>query len=217
MSALLAQELATRLGSQSVDRLVIAPLLEPDEQLRPGQASVDVRLGSRFRLPETTTQALVDTVRSPRKRVPKLPLYVPLGQSIVLHPHQFMLGETLEYVRLPRDLMAYVVGRSSWGRDGLIVATAVGVHPEFSGCITLELRNLGEVPIALYPGDLIAQLFVHTTEGECTTQGPHSQFAGAAGPVLGHHRYSKTAEKLRLLAERDRKRPAVSGTLPRDP
>lgn len=57
--------------------------------------------------------------------------------------------------------MVYVVGRSTWGRLGLIVATAVGIHPGFAGSLTLELRNLGEAPITLFPVQTIAQLFFH--------------------------------------------------------
>jgi dCTP deaminase len=86
---------------------------------------------------------------------------VPLGDAVTIHPHQFILGVTLEYIRLPSDLMAYVVGRSSFGRLGLIIATAIGVHPHFFGALTLELRNLGEAPVRLYPGQTIAQLFFH--------------------------------------------------------
>jgi dCTP deaminase len=85
--------------------------------------------------------------------------YAPVGDYLVVHPHQFVLAQTLEYVRLPRFLMAYVVGRSTWGRLGLITATAIGVHPLFSGNLTLEIRNLGETPLRLYPGESIAQLF----------------------------------------------------------
>jgi dCTP deaminase len=65
-------------------------------------------------------------------------------------------------VKLPADLAAYVIGRSTWGRLGLIVATAIGVHPGFAGCITCELRNLGETPLVLYPGQTIGQLFLHS-------------------------------------------------------
>lgn len=90
--------------------------------------------------------------------------YAPVGDYLVVHPHQFVLAQTLEYVRLPRFLMAYVVGRSTWGRLGLITATAIGVHPLFSGNLTLEIRNLGETPLRLYPGESIAQLFFHSVD-----------------------------------------------------
>ncbi len=86
--------------------------------------------------------------------------FVPIGDYFVLHPGQFVLGETLEWVHLPKNLVAFVVGKSTWGRDGLIIATAIGVHPNFSGILTLEISNVGEIPIYLYPGLAIAQLFL---------------------------------------------------------
>ncbi len=70
----------------------------------------------------------------------------------------FVLAATMEYLRFPADIGAYVVGRSSWGRVGLIVATAVMAHPGFTGALTLELVNEGDSPICLYPGVRIAQL-----------------------------------------------------------
>lgn len=84
------------------------------------------------------------------------------------------MGSTLEYISLPTKLSAYVLGRSSWGRLGLIIATATTVSPDFKGCITLELINLGEVPILLYPGVRIAQLVIHTVEGEGKYKGRYS-------------------------------------------
>jgi dCTP deaminase len=153
---------------------------------------------------QVTSEAVVDTL-SEQRRPTMSPLhYVSLGSSIILHPHKLMLGETLEFVRLPFDVVGYVVGRSSWGREGLVVATAIGVHPGFAGPITLELVNLGEVPICLYPGDLIAQLFLHRAEGAALPGAAltTSQFAGASGPNRGSHRYTPTREKLRKLVSR---------------
>lgn len=87
--------------------------------------------------------------------------YVRFGDKFILHPRSFVLGGTLEWVRLPRNIAGYVTSRSSWGRRGLIIATATGVHPQFTGCLTLELFNSGEVPIALYPGMAVCQFFLH--------------------------------------------------------
>ena len=113
--------------------------------------------------------------------------YVPFGSSIVIHPHQFMLAHTLEYIRLPTDLLAYVVGRSTWGRLGLIVATAIGIHPGFAGSLTFELRNLGETPLTLYPGQAIAQLFFHsvTDRNGVLAMGlaTHAQYAGTVDMI----------------------------------
>lgn len=71
-----------------------------------------------------------------------------------------------EYLSLPKGLTATVEGRSSWGRLGLIIATACNVDPGFKGCLTLELVNNGEAPLVLYPGVRIAQLVFHRAEGE---------------------------------------------------
>ena len=67
-----------------------------------------------------------------------------------------------------------MIGRSSWGRLGLIIATATAVSPCFKGSITLELVNLGEAPLVLYPGVRIAQLVVHTVEGIGTYEGRYT-------------------------------------------
>ena len=67
---------------------------------------------------------------------------------------------------MPDDLMGYVVTRSSWGRHGLVIATAIGVHPGYCGVLTLELRNLADVPLRLYPGQRILQLFLHDVDGQ---------------------------------------------------
>jgi deoxycytidine triphosphate deaminase len=106
---------------------------------------------------------------------------VPLGEGLWLHPHQFVLGTTLEFIRIPLTCAAYVLGRSSWGRLGLLVATAVMIQPGFSGAITLELENVGESPIKLYPGLKIAQLAVHSLPDE--TQYPYrKKYLSPTGP-----------------------------------
>lgn len=84
--------------------------------------------------------------------------FVPLGDPFVLHPGQFVLGATLEFLVMPNDLIGQVLSRSSWGRLGLLVATAVAVQPGFRGVLTLELVNAGAVPITLRPGLRVAQL-----------------------------------------------------------
>jgi dCTP deaminase len=73
----------------------------------------------------------------------------------------------LEYVTLPPTVFCQVASRSSWGRLGLVVATASVVQPGFKGCLTLELANLSDSPVALYPGLLIGQLvFYEVKPGE---------------------------------------------------
>jgi len=102
----------------------------------------------------------------------------------------------LEWIRLPERISGYVTGRSSWGRRGLIIETAAGIHPGFSGCLALELANVGELPIALKPGMRICQIFLHqTTSGQIVS----SSFDGRRRPVLGAIRKDKI--QARLTAE----------------
>ncbi len=109
--------------------------------------------------------------------------YIPFGGSYILHPGQFVLGVTLEWLRLPRKLAGSVIGKSSWGRRGLIIATATGVHPGFTGCLTLEITNVGEIPIQISPGMSICQLSLYEVLGDLRTD--RSMFAGRRKPALG--------------------------------
>jgi dCTP deaminase len=122
--------------------------------------------------------------------------FVPFGKSFILHPRSFVLGSTLEWLRMPKDFAGYVTSRSSWGRRGLIIATATGVHPGFSGCLTLELFNAGEIPIALYPGMGICQFFIHKADTRTETRDA-SKLACWRKPVLGKIKMDEFAEKLR--------------------
>ena len=145
-------------------RLFVTPLLDPEKQVKEGEASIDLRLGVRFTVRRRGKLSEIDT-NDPQVDVrfasAQHTYYVPIGSSFVLHPDYFVLAETLEYLRLPEDLAGYVVTRSSWGRHGLVIATAIGVHPGYCGVLTLELRNLADVPLRLYPGRRILQFFLH--------------------------------------------------------
>lgn len=195
-------------------RLVVGPLLEPTEQIAGSQASIDVRLGCDFRLASAANINVLDEFADgPSNAFLDLPrlythLYVPMGGGITIHPHQLLLAHTLEYIRLPEDLMAYVVGRSSFGRLGLIIATAIGVHPNFYGPLTLEIRNLGEAPLRLYPGQTIAQLFFHELHpGKQKQLWPGvdekiGQFAPSNEPVPSRISSKRTSARLRALREK---------------
>lgn len=140
-------------------QLVITPLLDPDKQIGPG--SIDLRLGTEFLETPRQNNAHIDpfATQEPRSRpMADVRTYVPLGDQYVLHPGQFALGSSLEFVVLPAHVTGQVLSRSSWGRLGLLVATAVAVQPGFRGSLTLELVNAGTVPIVLRPGLRIAQL-----------------------------------------------------------
>jgi dCTP deaminase len=168
------------------DRLIITPILDWDNQLKQGTASVDLRLGQTFRVPKRTKIDHIDyldPLHSERVLNHREEYHILLGDYFVLHPRQFILGETIEWVYLPRDLSAQVVGKSSMGRDGLIIETAPGVHPGYSGILTLEITNLGEIPIRLYPGMKIAQLFIYEVRAEPGIRPVRSSFAGSVAPA----------------------------------
>jgi dCTP deaminase len=88
---------------------------------------------------------------------------VRFNEKFFLHPGEFVLASTLEFIRVPADLACRIEGRSSWGRMGLLVhATAGFVDPGYSGSLTFELYNAGRLPIELRPGMRMAQLcFLH--------------------------------------------------------
>jgi dCTP deaminase len=147
------------------DRLVITPLLD-ERQI--GPSSIDLRLGTDFLFLRRTVSAGLDprdratgaTVQAIHER-----LSIPLGGTLWLHPGHFLLGSTLEFIRMPAMLAAFLLGRSSWARLGLIVETAGLVQPGFAGTLTYELANTGDSPIRLYPGLRIAQLVVYQLSG----------------------------------------------------
>jgi dCTP deaminase len=235
MTVLSGSELRRRLKTRDLSkRLVVSPILEPDEQVKDDRASIDVRLGFEFALMSPSLIGAIDEMAFGPKAQRHLELaklysrsYVPFGKALVIHPHQFILAGTLEYLRLPRDLMSYVVGRSTWGRLGLTIATAIGIHPGFAGTLTLELRNLGEIPLTLHPGDTVAQLFFHLIDGPEsgrpgeTTPNEAGQYVGTVDLIPRTMSPSATFEKLfRMQAarlERERQGAAPSERNESDP
>jgi dCTP deaminase len=131
--------------------------IEPWDESMVQPASVDLRLGTSFRVFHNHRISAID-LADPPKNLTEL---VEIGDadSFVIHPGEFVLGSTQEHVQLPNDIVARIEGKSSLGRLGLIVhATAGFVDPGFKGTLTLEITNLTRVPIILWPGKPIAQL-----------------------------------------------------------
>ncbi|HMG75835.1 MAG TPA: dCTP deaminase [Pyrinomonadaceae bacterium] len=166
-----------------LERLIITPLFDPAQSI--GDSAIDVRLGTEFVLfrKETfqsldiTSDSLVSKISNYQHRVVR-----PIREPFVLHPRQLVIGSTLEYVSVPPGLLAYVIGKSTWGRTGLIIATATKVDPGFRGSITLEIVNEGEVPLVLVPGIPIAQLVFHRTESLVSYDGMYSSPIGPEFP-----------------------------------
>ncbi len=126
-------------------------------------ASVDLRLGPSFRVFHNHRAAAIDLDDPPANLTEQVTITD--DDPFVIHPGEFVLGRTLEYVELPNDVVARIAGKSSLGRLGLIVhATAGFVDPGFKGTLTLEITNLTRVPIVLWPGKPIAQLSFMTLD-----------------------------------------------------
>jgi len=185
---LTGEDIKARLDEADPSRKIfITPILS-EKQI--GRASIDVRLGNVFIVFRRTKYSGLDVLETSKEKLASRieefqeRIYVPLGKKFFLHPQQLVLGCTLEYVRIPNDLVAEVVGRSSWGRLGLILSAATLVHPGFAGVITLELANQDDVPIPLIPGLRIAQLVIMKTtfKGELGTEVLKSKYLGATEP-----------------------------------
>jgi len=163
MAVICKKEILARLSLPVDDndekQLVITPLLCRDEVFKSGSDadSIDLRLGNSFLLP----------------RVPPLPytfpssgaasqshlrIQVPYGKYLVLPAHQTVLGATLEFIKLPADLCGEVLTKSSVARTFMVVETAPWIHPLYRGCLTLEIANVSNTPVILYPGRSICQL-----------------------------------------------------------
>src|SRR5215210_1634500 len=134
-------------------RIVIDPFEE--SLLQP--SSVDVRVDSRFRVFQNSRYPYID-VRQPMEGLTEK-VEVEGEEPFILHPGEFVLGQTLERVTLPDDLVARLEGKSSLGRLGLLIHSTAGfVDSGFSGNLTLELSNVANLPITIYYGMPIGQI-----------------------------------------------------------
>lgn len=160
------EEILAEMQAPLESRLIITPLLDKKQV---GDASVDLRLGTEFIIMKRANVEALSALDPTRAPIESLKiqevLLVPRGGQLVLHPGELILGASFEYIRLPRGLAAYVTSRSSWGRLGLVTATAVAVAPGYKGIVTLELTNVGNAPLVLSPGVRIAQILFHRSPG----------------------------------------------------
>lgn len=143
---------------------------EIDFDLQLGPSSFDLRLGYQFGVLNNRKLEMIDT-----KDMEKYGNFIneerhSADDGVVIHPGEFILGSTLETINVPNNLVGRVEGRSSYGRLGIIVhATAGFVDPGFEGDITLEMQNLGNAPVKLYPEDRVCQIVFETMTSEADT------------------------------------------------
>ena len=161
-------------------RVVIDPFDETCVQ----PSSVDLHVDSEFRVFQNNRYPYIDVMK-PQPDLTEL-VEVKEGDPFILHPGEFVLGSTLERVALPDDLVARLEGKSSLGRLGLLIHSTAGyVDPGWDGYLTLELSNVANLPITIYPGMKIGQIsfFRLTTAAETPYGAAGNKYQGQRGPT----------------------------------
>ncbi|AHI02015.1 dCTP deaminase [Kutzneria viridogrisea] len=161
-------------------------VLEPYDSAMVQPSSIDVRLDRYFRVFNNIKYTHID----PQLQQDDLTSLVePDGEEpFVLHPGEFVLGSTYERVSLPDDLAGRLEGKSSLGRLGLLTHSTAGfIDPGFTGHITLELSNVSNLPIKLWPGMKIGQLCLFRLESPAEypygSARAGSRYQGQRGPT----------------------------------
>jgi dCTP deaminase len=149
-------------------------------------SSVDLHVDARFRVFANSRYPYIDV----KREMPDLTELVEVadGEPFILHPGEFVLGSTLERVAVPDDLVARLEGKSSLGRLGLLIHSTAGyVDPGWDGYLTLELSNVANLPITIYPGMRIGQISffrLSTAAGApYGSRGTRSKYQGQRGPT----------------------------------
>ncbi len=160
--------------------------LEPLDMSLLQPSSFDVRIDRFFRLFDNHKYAYIDP-SEPQEELTRLVEVAP-DEPFVLHPGEFVLGSTYEFVKLPDNVAARLEGKSSLGRLGLVTHSTAGfVDPGFNGHVTLELSNMATLPIKLWPGMKIGQLcFFQLSSPSETPYGSEkylNRYQGQRGPT----------------------------------
>jgi dCTP deaminase len=161
-------------------------IIEPFDPACVQPSSIDVKVSNLFRVFRNHSAAVLD-VKKDLTDLMEL-VEVPEGEAFMLHPGEFALGSTLERVGVPNNLVARVEGKSSLGRLGLVIHSTAGfIDAGFDGHVTLELANLANLPITLYPGMKIGQISFITMTSPAEKpygSGAHgSKYQGQRGPT----------------------------------
>ena len=170
-------------------------VIEPYDESLLQPSSVDVRVDRFFRVFHNARYAFID-VKEPQEDLTEL-VEIDDERPFILHPGEFVLGSTLERIKLPDDLVARLEGKSSLGRLGLLIHSTAGfIDPGWDGHVTLELSNVANLPITIYHGMKIGQIsFMQMTEPASVPYGASelgSKYKGQKGPTAS--RYWKNFE-----------------------
>ncbi|NMA30288.1 MAG: dCTP deaminase [Candidatus Methanofastidiosa archaeon] len=139
------------------NQLVFKPKLNPKQI---GPASIDLKLGPIFKKFNISKQCILDTKKELPDKDFIITLKVKPKEPFILHPNDFVLASTKEYIKVPDDIVLKVEGKSTLARMGILVHTAGFVDPGFEGTLTLEISNQSNLPVALYADMYICQIAV---------------------------------------------------------
>ena len=187
------------LSDRAIMRLIDAGriAIDPYDPSLMQPASLDVRVDRLFRVFRNSRYPYIDVKREQEEMTEHVE--VEGDEAFILHPGEVVLGSTLERVRLPDDLVARLEGKSSLGRLGLLIHSTAGfIDPGWDGHVTLELSNVANLPITIYPEMKIGQLsFVQMSEAAERPYGSGglgSKYQGQRGPTPSRYWKNFTAE-----------------------
>jgi dCTP deaminase len=181
LAVLSREQILDRLDKQITesDSLVITPLLQVRKAF--DTDSVDLRLGTHFLLPRVPPRPFFypgsEASKHGHQRV-----HIPLGQYLVVPAHETVLGATLEFVKFPHNISGQILTKSSVARMFVVIETAPWIHPSYRGCLTLEIANVSNTPLLLYPGRLVAQLILFDAADAKVTPKQSGTYMGPVYP-----------------------------------
>jgi dCTP deaminase len=166
-------------------RIIVTPKPKLNEQL--GTSSLDLRLGFYFRVFKHRRRPFIDPLDKSTTRGMTEAVKISKKEPYVIQPHEFVLASVLEWIELPADMSARIDGRSSLGRLGLVIHSTAGhIDAGFKGSITMELSNIGMMPILLYPKMRICQLvfeLLSSPTKQPYAERPAARYHGQRRPV----------------------------------
>ena len=167
-------------------KIVIDPITDI-KQIQP--SSVDLRIGNEFKGFTITSKPFIDPRDNTDLESYMNSFTIEEGEPFIIHPGEFTLATTFETVKLPADIVARVEGRSSMGRLGVTMHVTAGyIDPGFEGKITLEISNIGKMPVALYPGQRVCQIVFETMTSPSVKPYGHedrdSKYMNQTGPQV---------------------------------
>lgn len=176
------------------ESLVITPLLQAKKAF--DADSVDLRLGTHFLLPRVPPRPFFypgsEASYHGHRRI-----HVPLGHYLVVPAHETVLGVTMEFIKLPYDISGQILTKSSVARMFVVIETAPWIHPEYRGCLTLEIANVSNTPLLLYPGRLVAQLILFDVPGAVAGNKQSGTYMGPVYPEPP--RFREPSQELKTL------------------